>query len=234
MFVYSVKTSKAKMIIIAAVIVAAAGVLVFFGSRGRGAETAQDGAISYKAEDSAQRLAFLSQFGWRIAEDPAEVSEVIIPQEFDKGYTEYAEMNRAQGLDLGLYKGVRAKRWTYNVLNYPGYENRSGVVQANLLIYEGRVIGGDICSLEQGGFMQGFDFPDIGNDHRRADRSSRTDRNRNDRDPTRRYGNSAASRDISSKKCLRRWDRRGHSSYLTAVYQPFKLRRLVRQDGRTP
>ena len=36
---------------------------------------------------------------------------------------------------------------------------RSGVVQANLLIYEGRVIGGDICSLEQGGFMQGFDFP---------------------------------------------------------------------------
>ncbi|MBS5730770.1 MAG: DUF4830 domain-containing protein [Clostridium sp.] len=94
-----------------------------------------------------------------MAEDPAEVSEVIIPQEFDKGYTEYAEMNRAQGLDLGLYKGVRAKRWTYNVLNYPGYENRSGVVQANLLIYEGRVIGGDICSLEQGGFMQGFDFP---------------------------------------------------------------------------
>ena len=71
MFVYSVKTSKAKMIIIAAVIVAAAGVLVFFGGRGRGAETAQDGAISYKAEDSAQRLAFLSQFGWRIAEDPA-------------------------------------------------------------------------------------------------------------------------------------------------------------------
>lgn len=52
MFVYSVKTSKAKMIIIAAVIVAAAGILVFFGSRGRGAETAQDGAISYKAEDS--------------------------------------------------------------------------------------------------------------------------------------------------------------------------------------
>lgn len=159
MFVYSVKTSKAKMIIIAAVIVAAAGALVFFGGRGRGTETAQDGAISYKAEDSAQRLAFLSQFGWKIAEDPAEVSEVIIPQEFDKGYTEYAEMNKAQGLDLGLYKGVRAKRWTYNVLNYPGYENRSGVVQANLLIYEGRVIGGDICSLEQGGFMQGFDFP---------------------------------------------------------------------------
>ena len=47
MFVYSVKTSKAKMIIIAAVIVAAAGVLVFFGGRGRGAETAQDGAKRY-------------------------------------------------------------------------------------------------------------------------------------------------------------------------------------------
>ena len=69
-------------------------------------------------------------------------------------------MNKAQGLDLEIYKGVRAKRWTYDVLNYPGLENMNGTVQVNLLIYEGRVIGGDVCSLEQGGFIHGFEIPE--------------------------------------------------------------------------
>ena len=41
--------------------------------------------------------------------------------------------------------------------NYPGYENKDGVVRANLLVYEGRVIGGDVCSVELDGFMQGFE-----------------------------------------------------------------------------
>ncbi|MBQ2842088.1 MAG: DUF4830 domain-containing protein [Clostridia bacterium] len=159
MFVYSVKTSKAK---IAAVIAAlAAVILAIVLVMGKGKEpAANDSAISYKAENAAERTAFLSQFGWKISEDPAEISEVIIPADFDAGYLEYAEMNKAQGLDLEPYKGLRAKRWTYDILNYPGLENQAGV-QANLLIYEGRIIGGDICSLDLGGFMHGFDFPSV-------------------------------------------------------------------------
>ncbi len=159
MFVYSVKTSKAKIatvsLAIAAIVISIA-VLMTGGKK----PAASDSGISYKAADSAQRAAFLSQFGWKISEDPVEISEVIIPEDFDAGYTEYAEMNKAQGLDLEPYKGLRAKRWTYEVLNYPGLENTTGVVQANLLIYEGRIIGGDICSLELGGFIHGFELPE--------------------------------------------------------------------------
>ena len=55
---------------------------------------------------------------------------------------------------------MRAKRWTYDILNYPAYEGRSGVVQLNLLVYNGVVIGGDVCSLEKDGFIHGFDFPE--------------------------------------------------------------------------
>jgi hypothetical protein len=44
-------------------------------------------------------------------------------------------------------------------VNYPGLEEKSGIIQANLLIFEGRVIGGDISSLEPDGFIHGFDFP---------------------------------------------------------------------------
>ena len=35
--------------------------------------------ITAKASDSAERIAFLSQFGWKINEEPVEVTEVIIP-----------------------------------------------------------------------------------------------------------------------------------------------------------
>ncbi|MDD7216643.1 MAG: DUF4830 domain-containing protein, partial [Oscillospiraceae bacterium] len=86
-------------------------------------------------------------------------AEVIIPAEFDRGYEKYNEIQKAQNLDLTPYAGKRAKRWTYNIKNYPGYEGDSGTVQANILVYEGAVIGGDICSTELDGFMQGFDFP---------------------------------------------------------------------------
>lgn len=157
MFVFSVKTSKTKIAALVIAIIALAAALFMVIGRGK-QPAANDSAINYKAETAAERKAFLSQFGWKISEDPVEVSEVIIPENFDDGYTEYAEMNKAQGLDLEPFKGMRAKRWTYAVLNYPGLENTE-TVQANLLVFDGRVIGGDICSLEQGGFIKGFDFP---------------------------------------------------------------------------
>ncbi len=158
MFVYSVKTSKVKIaaLLIAIAAVVAAIAMTFTGEK---EPAANDGAVNVKAENSAERVAFLSQFGWEISADPVEVSEVIIPEDFDAGYTEYAAMNKAQGFDLEPYKGVRAKRWTYEVLNYPNLENAGGSVQANVLVYEGRVIGGDVCSLELGGFIHGFEMP---------------------------------------------------------------------------
>lgn len=158
MFVYSVKSSKLKIAALAGAVILAIACLVIIAGRNK-SPAASDGAISLKAGSAAERTAFLSQFGWKITEDPLEVCEVIIPAQFDKAYTEYNALQQAQGLDLAPYASLRAKRWTYEVLNYPGYENRQGLVQANLLVYEGKVIGGDICSAELNGFMQGFDYP---------------------------------------------------------------------------
>lgn len=157
MFVFSVKTSKTKIAALVIAIIALSAALFMVVGKGK-QPAANDSVINYKAETAAERKAFLSQFGWKISEDPVEVSEVIIPENFDDGYTEYAEMNKAQGLDLEPFKGMRAKRWTYTVYNYPGLENTESV-QANILVFDGRVIGGDICSLEQGGFIAGFELP---------------------------------------------------------------------------
>ena len=159
MFVYSVKTSKSKIAVLLIALIATAAAVLFVAFGEKTPVATNENTVSYKAENAEQRNAFISQFGWKFSSDPVEVSEVIIPQEFDDIYMNYNEINKAQGLDLEPYKGMRAKRWTYDILNYPAYEGRSGVVQLNLLVYNGVVIGGDVCSLESNGFIHGFDFP---------------------------------------------------------------------------
>ena len=87
------------------------------------------------------------------------VCEVIIPAEFDDVYEKYNELQKEQGFDLSLYASKRVKRWTYEITNYTGYEN-TGFIHANILVYDGKVIGGDVCSTELNGFMHGFAKPD--------------------------------------------------------------------------
>ena len=152
---FSIKSSKLKIALTAFAAVLAVAAVVLLINRGKPAVS--DNAISLKASNASERAAFLSQFGWDIEEDPVEVAEVIIPAEFDRGYEKYNEIQKAQNLDLTPYAGKRAKRWTYNIKNYPGYEGDSGTVQANILVYEGAVIGGDICSTE---LDAGLRFPD--------------------------------------------------------------------------
>ena len=105
------------------------------------------------AKDDAGRRAFLSQFGWQTAEAAAENVSFVLPEEFDRVMLGYNEIQRAQGLDLSRYKKKTVERYTYEITNYDGYE---GKVYANLIVYRGRVIGGDISSADPNGFVQGF------------------------------------------------------------------------------
>ena len=52
-------------------------------------------------------------------------------------------------------KGCTVKKWTYILTDYPGYEEKD-CIRMNLLVYKGKVIGGDICSVELDGFMTGL------------------------------------------------------------------------------
>ncbi len=158
MFVYSVKSSKIKMVILILLVLLLVLAMLLVTHLHQPAEAGSE--LNIKAENAQQRVAFLSQFGWRFDEDPVEVAEVIIPPEFDSVYEQYNAIQKEQGFDLTNYQGKRVKRWTYSIQNYPGYPADSGCIHANLLIYEGRVIGGDICSIELDGFMHGFDFPE--------------------------------------------------------------------------
>jgi len=78
---------------------------------------------------------------------------VSVPEQFDKIFSAYNEIQKSQGLDLSKYKGKKVYRYTYEITNYDGY---SGTVYANILVYRNKVIGGDVCSADIKGFMHGL------------------------------------------------------------------------------
>jgi hypothetical protein len=156
MFFLSLKISGIK---IAAFLAALAVVAAAACWEGRDVRTAAEmpapavsPASQFDASTNSGRIAFLKSFGWNVSSNPTEVVEVIIPQSFDAVYLNYNEIQKSQGYNLELYKGVRVKRWTYDISNYPGATG----VRANLLVYNGAVIGGDVSSVALDGFMQGF------------------------------------------------------------------------------
>ena len=120
----------------------------------RATAAAAEGRQYEKVRSNEDRTAFLASFGWQVSPEPVEQETVTVPRDFDKVFAAYNELQKKQGLDLAPYAGKTVERYTYAVLNYPDY---AGTVYANLLIRRGRVIGGDICSADAGGFLHGFE-----------------------------------------------------------------------------
>lgn len=161
MFIYSLRASTLKFI---AVVIISIGLLITLisvipsgntdtvqAAAGRG----EDARINFRnIRTNDDRINFLKQFGWEVNPEALEVAEVVIPRNFDAVYTKYNELQRAQSLNLERYRNRTIRRYTYQVIGYPGYD---GIVLANILVYRDRVIGGDICSAQLGGFMHGFD-----------------------------------------------------------------------------
>ncbi len=157
MFVISMKTSKKKLLWILGV--AALLVAIFLvWPKGAAQGSAKNDKTGLKGATDTQRVAFLKSFDWEVEPQPTSVREVVIPEIFDDVYKEYNAIQLKQGFDLSKFAGQRAKRWTYSVRNYPGQEGAEGI-QANVLVCDGKIIGGDICSVALDGFMHGFTTP---------------------------------------------------------------------------
>ncbi len=158
MFLVSLKSLKGKFILLLAAVVAAIIVCVIVArgnTSGDSESISQVNALNYSALTSANQLEFINSLGYTVKTEPDAVNEITIPSEFDSVYTQYNEIQQEAGLDLTPYKGCTAKKWTYTITNYPEYKNQD-CIKINLIIYAGRIIGGDICSVELDGFMTGL------------------------------------------------------------------------------
>lgn len=158
MFVWSFKLNKRELIIAAAgmaLFIILAAVLLVRG----GAFRSRDSGAEQCAATPRERAEYLENLGWEIEETPLSVREVMIPQVFDGRFEEYSSLQSSQGFDIEKLRGSRVKLYTYRVTNYP-VENQSMV--AELLVRNGRIVGGDICQAGEDGLMQGFDPAQFG------------------------------------------------------------------------
>lgn len=105
------------------------------------------------------RVAYLESLGWEVSKDPIATEELLIPESFDESYGDYLALQSGQGFDLSAYCGKRVKRYTYEVLNHPSGE---AGVQAALLIYKNRLVGGEVLSAKPDGFIHGLAMPQAG------------------------------------------------------------------------
>ena len=156
MFIVSLSSSKIKKIFcVALALIAVSLVAVFFVNSQSSVKVKK--VNLHTAETADDRLKFISDFGWIVDEDPVEVRQIAIPQEFDDVYNNYNQIQLSQGFDLTGFAGRSAKRWTYVIRNYPDVSSDEDYVRINLLICDGKIIGGDVCSIKLDGFMHGFE-----------------------------------------------------------------------------
>ncbi len=164
MFVYSLKASTLKLIgaVLASVMIISAVVLLL--PSGQTSDNSistftAKGKTSYSGIKSETELVgFINSFGIQTPASPLEKAEVEIPRKFDAVLEEYEAIQKQQGLKLSKYKGKNAVRYTYEILNYPknAEGQPTGKVFLNLIVYKDKVIAGDICSAEMGGFVKPF------------------------------------------------------------------------------
>ncbi len=147
MFVYSMKTTRPRVLGACLVVALLLTVALALPTGGRAAAT-----NAAPAGDDAARRQVLADLGYTVLPDKSEVREILIPAESDAVFAEYNALQTAAGYDLTDYCGRRVKCWTYTVTNYPNDDS----VQAHLYIYKDKVIGGDISSTAQDGVRHGL------------------------------------------------------------------------------
>ncbi len=150
-----IKLSPAKMMCLCLGLCVLLGTLCLTGSFTPlvGQAVAAGAGADFDANTPEGRVSFLESYGWKIDPTPTLVKEITLPKTFDPVYTRYNEdIQQPEGFDLRRYAGSKATLYVYTVLNHPSEEE----VSANLLVCDGTVIGGDLCSARLDGFMHGF------------------------------------------------------------------------------
>lgn len=106
--------------------------------------------IDNNGENTSSRAAFLSALGYSADASAEQTQEIQIPMEFNDVYNNYNDIQKQSGTDLLNYRGAECMRYTYPV----GEDSSGGELLANLIVFQGRIIGGDICTVALDGEMR--------------------------------------------------------------------------------
>ena len=156
MFIYSVRAATLKFfgaVALSLVVLIALFALIQPTSIAVGGEVYTEVANYSGIKSEDDRVSFLSRYGWEVSGAPISEKTFTLPESFDRVLIGYNELQKEQGLDLSKYKKKKVTRYTYEITNYPDYEEK---VYANLIIYKNKVISADICSADPDGFVHGL------------------------------------------------------------------------------
>lgn len=153
MVVMTAKVDKKKIaMVIAGLVLLVILISTLAGGRHAAPPATQPPAIATNED----RVNFLTNFGWAVAQSPVETQEVHIPEESSEVYDRYNALQVSQGYDLTQYAGKNVMRYVYEITNYP---QSSEPVYATLLVYKNQVIGGDVTCTAPGGAVHGLKMP---------------------------------------------------------------------------
>ena len=102
------------------------------------------------AKTNADRIVFINELGYTVISNEPTTKAACIPDVFYDVYSNYNNLQLASGYDLSLYKGCEVMIYTYKINAPKGYD---GECVVNLVVYNDRIIGGDVSSTALGGFM---------------------------------------------------------------------------------
>lgn len=131
----------AVFIILGAAVILAAIVLLCSEPEGSGLDSTE------------ARVEYLSGFGWEVDPESETAREIVLPEDISGVIAQYNVLQKQQGFDLEPYAGKTIESYTYELKSYPNGEEN---VIAQLFIYNGRAIAGDIHSASLGGFVHGL------------------------------------------------------------------------------
>ena len=114
------------------------------------------GAFVLFNDENSKNIKFLKSYGWEVESKPVEEAEINIPEVFDDIYENYNILQTEAGLDLTPYAGMKAKRYTYILKNFP-YDTDEQV-RANVITVNKEPVAGDIMTVSLGGFMYSLNF----------------------------------------------------------------------------
>ncbi len=149
MLIFSMKWTVKKALVALAGLV----VLVLVAIWALGGFSSESAPLVNTAEE---RLSFIAKLGWEADPESESERDVIIPETFDEIFESYNALQKKAGFDLEDYKGKTVKKYTYQILNYPSAE-KDDIIKADLLVLDGKVIGGDIYSPRLDGFIIGLE-----------------------------------------------------------------------------
>ncbi len=95
--------------------------------------------IDLDMETTEDMMEYITQKGYTVDMQSAEVKEVKIPKKFDAEFENFDEkVKEADGLSLSKHKNDEVEKWTFEIQDY-GVENKEGVIV--LLVKKEELIG---------------------------------------------------------------------------------------------